>query len=176
MVVAAPKQIRALSNTGKPKPAYIFKLLRIKGYEPFRVSDAAYHVERVRHEDGSWTDVRLTTDLKGIPITRQLVGGELQDVTWWMGRLSDAACTGCTIADGAVRPIARTVRASKHRSNGRVPEVKSAGLWHVACLIAKLANHGRFGHDIAAKASVTRCHCPTVTMPDGTTKVKHEHK
>jgi hypothetical protein len=153
MVVAAPKQLRAFSNTGKPKAAYIFKMLAIKGFEPFRISDAAYHQERIRHDDGTWTDVRLTTDLRGVPITRQVVNGELQDVTWWHGRVQDGACLGCTLADGKTRLIVRTMRAARKRQNGRVPVLLAAGVWHIECLKLKLKEHGRNGHDTRQTAT-----------------------
>jgi hypothetical protein len=152
MVVAAPKQLRAYSNTGKPKAGYIFKMLAIKGFEPFRISDAAYHQERIRHEDGTWTDVRLTTDLRGVPIQRVTFTGtltpnvkgfdktpqtfdrELLDVTWWHSKPQDGACLGCTLADGKTRMIVRTMRAARKRQNGRVPVLLAAGVWHLECL------------------------------------------
>ena len=161
MTIAVPRQIKARSRTGKPKAAHVFKLLQIKGYVPFAVSDAAYHQERVRHADGTWTDVRLTTNLRGTPITRAVVDGELMDVTWYHGPVSDAACTRCTIANGEARPIVRSTRTAKVKAgHDRVPVLhpdvlrgEQAEYWHLACLRLRLAQYGRNGHDVRQTAT-----------------------
>lgn len=147
MSIAAPRQIRARSKTGRQKAGHVFKLLRIKGFEPFDPIKLPYAQERVRHEDGSWTDVQLRTDLRGVPIQRQTVDGVLCDVTWWCGPASDRPCLGCSMADGKSRNVIRSSRPAKVMGDNRVPTFRDAGFWHVGCLTVKLANHGRNGHD-----------------------------
>lgn len=170
--ITTPKQLRATTHRGRAKPGYIFTLLRLKGFEPFSISDGAYAQERVRHDDGTWTDVRLRTDLRGVPITRQMIDGELQDVTWWHGPVTDAVCSRCSIADGLVRAIVRSTRPSRVRSDNRLPVLKDAGTWHIGCLKIRTANLGRYGRDVAVKSGVTRCHC----KPNADGEVTHKHK
>lgn len=167
MSVAAPRQIKKLSRTGGEKPGYVFKLLRIKGYEPVALLDRPYHTEVIDQ-----TEVSLRTDLKGVPITREVVDGELVDVTWWHGKPTDRPCLRCTVADGTVRPVIQTRRAARVRSDNRVPTVKDAGSWHLGCLRVKLAKLGRYGHDVHAGSGSPRCHCST--NADG--KTIHTHK
>lgn len=146
MTIQAPRMVKARSASGRTKPGHVFKLLRIKGFVPFAATDGAYY-----QADGE----RLTQDKRGVPITRQVVDGQLQDVTWWHGPVSDEVCERCTIAGGA-RPIIRATRPAAVRSDNRVPVVKSAGTWHVACLKLRLANYGRNGHDVRQVATAIK--------------------
>jgi hypothetical protein len=135
--IQAPRMVKARSGSGKQKAGHVFKLLRIRGFVPFDAEGVAYY------DDGV---TRLSQDKGGTPVVRQIVDGQLQDVTWWQGGVSDAPCQRCSITGGA-RQIVRTTRPAAVRTDNRVPVVKSAGVWHVACLKTKLARAGRFGHD-----------------------------
>ena len=172
--IAAPKQLRPLSRTGRAKPGYIFKMLRLRGFEAFDPVHRPYAVVG---------ETELTRDVHGVPITRSRVAGELVDASWWHGPAADGPCAGCGVADGRARRVVRMTRPARVRQHNRVPELSiplerlhEAPTWHPGCLSARLTGSGRYGQDVAIKSGRSRCACKPVRQPDGTMKVKHEHK
>jgi hypothetical protein len=137
-MIAAPKRITPTSNTGKPKAAYVYKLLGIRGYEAFAP---------VTFGDG-----RVERDHRGAPVSRTVVDGQLTDLIWWKGPRTDHACTRCTIADGKARNVVLMTRHARVRGNNRVPELQDAGTWHPDCLRAKLLR-SKFGQDVRQHAT-----------------------
>lgn len=139
-MISAPKRITPTSNTGKPKAAYVYKLLGIRGFEAFAP---------VTFGDG-----RVERDHRGTPISRTVAaGGELTDIIWWRGPKSGGACRRCTIADGKARPVVLMTRRARVRGNDRVPTLREMGTWHSDCLSARL-QRGRFGQDTRQHAGV----------------------
>lgn len=166
--IVAPKRVRPESHSGRPKAGYIFQMLRIRGFEPFDPVGQDHTQVRVgSHEEiksgraraiigditGSHKDVRLSVDKHGVPIQRMMLDGDLMDVTWWKGRISEGVCQGCTVADGRAREVVRTIRPARIRRDNRVPTVKTAGFWHLGCLRLKLQKHGRYGRDVRQVAT-----------------------
>jgi hypothetical protein len=163
-MIAAPKRITPTSNTGKPKAAYVYKLLGTDGYEPFAPVARDYAI--VRRDEHGIRDKRLltqarpvgehylalATDRRGVPITRATVDGEPVDLIWWKGPRTDHACTRCTIADGKARNVVLMTRHARVRGNNRVPTLQDAGTWHPDCLAAKLLR-SQFGQDVRQHAT-----------------------